>query len=176
MRLNLPGLRERRQDIPLLVRHILKTGRFNRGNDGQTVKGVGFDALEAMMRYEWPGNVRELTNVVERACSFADGEFIQLEDLPGYIGGTEAPQRRGNAQTTEPMRQPTVQVESHLTFKVAKERWLATFEKEYLGALLTKHSGNLSQAAREAEVDRKHFRRLSRKHGLIAARAAGKSG
>ena len=177
VRLHLPGLRARRQDIPLLVRHILKTGRFNRGDDEQVVKGVGSAALEAMMRYEWPGNVRELTNVVERACSFADGEFIQVEDLPGHIGGADALQRRSaDTQSTEPMRQPSVQVESHLTFKEAKERWLATFEREYLGALLTKHSGNLSQAAREAEVDRKHFRRLSRKYDLIPARPAGKKG
>ena len=167
VRLQLPPLRERREDIPLLVRHILKTGNFNRIPDGQRVKGVATDALEAMMRYDWPGNVRELANVVERACSFADGEFVQLEDLPDHIGGVRVGRRRSAGQKTEPARTPGVQVLSDRPFKEAKEAWLSALEKEYLGALLTKHSGNLSQAAREAEVDRKHFRRLSRKYGLL---------
>ena len=167
VRLQLPPLRERREDIPLLTRHVLKMGNFNKTPDGQRIKGTATDALEAMMRYDWPGNVRELTNVVERACSFADGEFIQLEDVPDHIAGVRVGRRRGGDKKTEQARSPAVQVMSDRPFKEAKEVWLAALEKEYLGALLTKHSGNLSQAAREAEVDRKHFRRLSRKYGLI---------
>jgi DNA-binding NtrC family response regulator len=55
-----------------------------------------------------------------------------------------------------------------MSFKDAKELWNGSFEKEYLAAVLQRHSGNLSQAAREAEVDRKHFRRLARKYSLVA--------
>ncbi|MCO4760436.1 MAG: sigma 54-interacting transcriptional regulator [Myxococcales bacterium] len=168
VRLQLPPLRERREDVPLLVRHILKTGSFNRIADGQRVKGIATAALEALMRYEWPGNVRELANVVERACSFADGEFVQLEDLPDHIAGVRVSRSRGAKQATEPLRAPVVPVHADRTFKLAKESWLASFEKEYLETLLTKHSGNLSQAAREADVDRKHFRRLARKYGLVS--------
>ena len=167
VRLQLPPLRERREDIPLLARHVLKNGNFNKTPEGQRIKGIATDALEAMMRYDWPGNVRELTNVVERACSFADGEFIQLEDVPDHIAGVRVGRRKGGDKKTEQARSPAVQIMSDRPFKEAKELWLAALEKEYLGALLTKHSGNLSQAAREAEVDRKHFRRLSRKYGLI---------
>jgi DNA-binding NtrC family response regulator len=171
VRLHLPALRERREDVPALVRHILRGGSFNRTAEGQRVKGVASDALEAMMRYEWPGNVRELTNVVERACSFAEGEFIQLEDLPDAIVGGRVARRRSEAASlaTEPLRPASmVQVAIDQNFKDAKEAWLATFEREYLQSLLEKHSGNLSQAAREADVDRKHFRRLARKYGLVA--------
>ncbi len=168
VRLQLPPLRERREDIPLLARHILRGGAFNRGADGPRVKGIATTALEAMMRYDWPGNVRELTNVVERACSFADGEFIGLDDLPDHIAGVRLVSPRSKAgQRTEPLRGATVQVMSDRTFKDAKDLWLAAFEKEYIHTLLTRHSGNLSQAAREADVDRKHFRRLARKYDLI---------
>ena len=167
VRLILPPLRERREDVPLLVRHILKTGSFNRVADGQRVKGIATSALLALMRYEWPGNVRELTNVVERACSFADGEFVQLEDLPDHIAGVRVSERKAERAATTPARGPAVLVHADRTFKLAKETWLASFEREYLDTLLTKHSGNLSQAAREADVDRKHFRRLARKYGLV---------
>ena len=173
VKLTLPPLRERREDIPLLVRHILKTGNFNKTPDGQRVKGIATDALEALMRYDWPGNVRELTNVVERACSFADGEFVQLEDLPDHIAGVRLRKRKTSSTTTEVQRAPAVHVRADISFKDAKEEWVSAFEKEYLESLLTKHGGNLSQAAREAEVDRKHFRRLARKYGLVAPAGEG---
>lgn len=171
VRLQLPPLRERREDIPALVRHVLRTGGFNRTADGPRVKGIATDALESLMRYEWPGNVRELTNVVERACSFAEGEFIQLEEMPDHIAGVRVGRRRSEAATagTEPLRAATsLHIPLDKSFKDAKEEWLSTFEKEYLQSLLEKHSGNLSQAAREADVDRKHFRRLARKYALVA--------
>ena len=171
VRLQLPPLRERREDIPALARHSLRNGGFNRGTDGPRVKGIGTAALEALMRYDWPGNVRELTNVVELACSFAEGEFIQLEDLPDHIAGVRVGKRRSESQSspTEPLRpSAAMQIATDKSFKDAKEVWLSTFEKEYLASLLEKHSGNLSQAAREADVDRKHFRRLARKYALVA--------
>jgi DNA-binding NtrC family response regulator len=172
VKMQLPPMRERREDIPLLVRHILKTGNFNKTPDGQRVKGIATNALESLMRYDWPGNVRELTNVVERACSFADGEFMQLEDMPDHIAGVKLRRRRSSsAAPTEVQRAPAVHVRADVCFKEAKDEWVSAFEKEYLESLLTKHGGNLSQAAREAEVDRKHFRRLARKYGLVAAPA-----
>ena len=166
--MTLPPMRERREDIPLLVRHILKNGRFNKTGDVQRVKGIATEALAALMRYDWPGNVRELTNVVERACSFADGEFVQHEDLPDHIAGVRLRQRKQAAAPTEPARTADARVRADTNFKDAKEEWLSVFEREYLEQLLTKHGGNLSQAAREAEVDRKHFRRLARKYSLVA--------
>lgn len=171
VKLTLPPLRERREDVPLLVRHILKMGNFNRTPDGQRVKGIATDALEALMRYDWPGNVRELTNVVERACSFADGEFVQLEDLSDHIAGVTLRPRTAQSAPTEVQRTPALHVRADVNFKEAKEEWVSAFEREYLESLLTKHGGNLSQAAREAEVDRKHFRRLARKYSLVAPAA-----
>jgi DNA-binding NtrC family response regulator len=175
VRLQLPALRERREDVPLLVAHMLRNGSFNRTVDGPRVKGVSFEARQALMAYGWPGNVRELGNVVERACSFAEGDLIQLDDLPEHIHGHPLVRsRRHETAQTEPLGGrsggPVAPLLADQTFKVAKEVWLGAFEKEYLASLLQRHSGNLSQAAREADVDRKHFRRLARKYQLIAGR------
>ena len=172
VRMKLPPLRERREDIVPLGRHMLRTGAFNRTAAGQRVKGLSHDAVRALMAYDWPGNVRELGNVIERACSFAEGDLIGADDLPEHIGGSSLVRpRKVETQATEPLA-PTTAAPLNLdqTFKVAKEAWLGAFERDYLAALLARHAGNLSQAAREAEVDRKHVRRLARKYNLLAAR------
>lgn len=175
VRLKLPALRERRDDIPLLIQHMLRVGSFNRQGDGQRVKGLSFEARQALMGYDWPGNVRELGNVVERACSFSEGDLIQLDDLPDHITGFgHARSRKHDTQATEPLAAGRgvqgAPLLADQTFKVAKEAWLGAFEKEYIASLLQRHSGNLSQAAREADVDRKHFRRLARKYGVLAGK------
>jgi DNA-binding NtrC family response regulator len=77
--LDLPPLRERREDIPLLVQSFLN--EFNRTN-GKAVRGVDQEALYLMERYPWPGNIRELRNVIERATILADSEFIESKHLP----------------------------------------------------------------------------------------------
>lgn len=172
VRIKLPPLRERREDIVPLGRHMLRNGAFNRTATGQRVKGLSHDAVQALMAYDWPGNVRELGNVIERACSFAEGDLIGADDLPDHIGGSsQVRPRKVETQMTEPLVPTTaVPLGADQTFKVAKESWLGAFERDYLAALLARHAGNLSQAAREAEVDRKHFRRLARKYNLLAAR------
>jgi DNA-binding NtrC family response regulator len=176
VRVRLPALRERREDIELLVRDMLRAGSFNRGPDGQArVKGISHDALQALFYYEWPGNVRELGNVVERACSFAEGDLLQLDDLPDHISGFgKVRARPKEALPTEPLRPTsaglTIPVVADQPFKEAKESVLTDFERHYLATVLQRHSGNLSQAARVAEVDRKHFRRLARKYNLLPSR------
>ncbi len=173
VRLKLPALRERQDDIVLLAQHMLRTGSFNKTAEGQRVKGISYEAREALRGYAWPGNVRELLNVVERACSFAEGDLVGIDDLPDHISGaTQVRVRRSEAHLTEaaratPSATAAMPVLTDLSFKNAKEQWLGAFEKEYLAKLLARHSGNLSQAAREADVDRKHFRRLARKYGLV---------
>jgi two-component system response regulator HydG len=79
--LRLPALRERRQDIPLLVAHVLE----RIGHDAGFEKTVSDDALKALLSYDWPGNVRELENSLERACALTSSHQIQLRDLPTKI-------------------------------------------------------------------------------------------
>ncbi len=78
----LPPLRERREDIPLLVNHFTK--KFSEENQKQ-LKGVSKEALELLMSYEWPGNVRELENLIERVIALTPNEYIQPNELPSPI-------------------------------------------------------------------------------------------
>ncbi|MGQ9778014.1 MAG: sigma-54-dependent transcriptional regulator [Thermodesulfobacteriota bacterium] len=75
----IPPLRERREDIPLLIEHFIK--KFNTENQ-KNVKGVTVEALESMVNYDWPGNVRELENLIERVVALTSNEYIQSDELP----------------------------------------------------------------------------------------------
>lgn len=165
VRIRLPQLRERPEDIPLLTRHFLRQAPFNRGHDGEPhVKGLSDDAAAVLMAYHWPGNVRELLNVVERATSFADGDQIEIGDLPPHLLAATRRGTHGLDESTEPFPG----LPSNAGFKQAKEAWIERFEREYLSSLLSRCGGSLSAAARAADLDRKHLRKLVRKHGLAA--------
>ncbi|QED26253.1 FHA domain-containing protein [Microvenator marinus] len=165
VRLTLPSLRERVEDIPLLVKHFLGQLEINKGAAGELrVRQASPAALAALTRYTWPGNVRELVNVVERACSFAEADTMQPDDLPDYITGSGEPLRSSQemAMIDAPGRDQLVE----LPFKDAKEEWISSFERDYILELLKRHHGNISQASREADIDRKYFRKLMVKHGI----------
>ena len=81
--LRIPALRERRQDIPLLVTHFLE----RIGRDAGAEKTVSDEALKALLHYDWPGNVRELENALERACALSSANEIQIRDLPTAVYG-----------------------------------------------------------------------------------------
>lgn len=147
--LKLPPLRERRQDIPLMVRHFCQ--KFSQDSD-KKIAGVAQEAMEALENYDWPGNVRELRNVIERAVSLCETEMIRPEDLPPNI--------------LEPNKATLQGMPLELPFHEAKALWIKHFEMEYLKMALDKHGGNISQAAREAGIDRKTIHRLLNKHGL----------
>jgi transcriptional regulator with GAF, ATPase, and Fis domain len=164
VRILLPPLRERPEDVPLLVDHFLKTHAFNRGADGNPrVASVEREAMDTLAGYRWPGNVRELVNVIERAVSFCDGPMIAARDLPDQIR---------MAGTNPGMEAAT----GEIPFKEAKEKWVASFERDYILALLKKNNGNISHAAREADIDRKYFRKLMRKYGIDAGIATEDEG
>jgi DNA-binding NtrC family response regulator len=166
VRVFLPALRERREDIPLLVRHFLQDGRFNRDAEGHhRVTALARDTLEAMMAYDWPGNVRELLNVVERACSFAESNTVELGDLPSHLIGSSHMQRLGQLRP-QVMGEGKSTADDMGTFKDAKEKWVSVFERDYIASLLEKYEYNISHAAREAEIDRKYFRKLMKKYGI----------
>jgi transcriptional regulator with GAF, ATPase, and Fis domain len=173
VRLILPPLRKRKEDIPLLIRHFLKGGHFNRQRDGsRKVSGVSRDALERIMTYDWPGNVRELANVVERAVSFADTDTVEVRDLPDHVAlrGMLTPIKPEDTKVDEePALFSPRDVDG--TFKDAKEQWIAAFERDYIRQLLEKNENNISHAAREADIDRKYFRKLMKKYGIGAYEA-----
>jgi DNA-binding NtrC family response regulator len=118
--------------------------------------------MDFLTTYKWPGNVRELVNTIERAVSFAEGELVEPRDLPETVRGEESAPRRHGA--SGPLSVGAADVDA--TFKDAKERWVSTFERDYILTLLKKNKGNISHAAREADIDRKYFRKLMKKYGI----------
>ncbi|MEE9610947.1 MAG: sigma-54 dependent transcriptional regulator [Desulfatiglandales bacterium] len=145
----LPPLRERKDDVPLLANHYLR--HFSKGSINE-VKGISREAMELMERYHWPGNVRELQNVMERAVSLTDSKIIVPQDLPEQIRLVKNPD--------------AFIFPAGSNYKKAKKDWMDFFEKRYLSDLLKRHNGNISKAAREAQVNRKTIHRLLKRHRL----------
>jgi DNA-binding NtrC family response regulator len=145
VRVSVPALRQRLDDIPLLAEHFVR--RFC----GDRHIEIGPREQEKLKEHSWPGNVRELRNVIERACALCHGDRLEIDETFEVRPISDA--------------QPGG-VDLDLPFKQAKARVIDAFEREYIQALLKRHKGNLSAASRSAEVDRKHFRELLRKHGL----------
>jgi DNA-binding NtrC family response regulator len=140
----LPPLRDRREDIPLLVDGFLKKCGTARGKE---VKGVTEAALAMLMDYMWPGNVRELENVVERAVTLSRGEKITPDDLPPGVQGA-----RGDRRVLEEAAEKTLP--------------LHEIEKEYIKKILEKTGGNKYQAAQVLGIDRKTlYRKLAEIEG-----------
>jgi DNA-binding NtrC family response regulator len=140
VRIEVPPLRAHIEDLPILVEHFLT----ELGAPPLTP-----ESMRVLAGWSWPGNVRQLRNVLERAVALAGGRppEVRAEDLeePAPTSGGEMLQ---------------------LPYKVAKDEVLARFTKEYLQALLLRNGGNVSAAAREAQVDRNWIVALARRHGV----------
>ena len=124
VRLTLPPLRQRQQDIPILVQHFLDkyTGEMNK-----KVLGVTNGAMRAMLTHEWPGNVRELENVIERAVIFAEGRKIEVDDLPFVTGP-------GNDAEGEDLKDALTQFErQHIIYSLRRHRYDKTETAKHLG-------------------------------------------
>jgi len=142
-----PPLRERLDDLPLLINAFLTSL-------DATEKAHLFtpEVLGEMSRYDWPGNVRELRNYVERKV------ILEGEGTLGY--GNTSPSRPPAAEPE------AAKVDIELPFKDAKERVIEGFERAYLTALFAWADGNVSRAARKANLDRMYLHRLLQRHGL----------
>jgi two-component system response regulator GlrR len=142
LRLHMVPLRERRGDVALLARHFVAV----LGAENETVpKTLAAATLLKLSGMEWKGNVRELANVVQRAFFLAEGTQI----LPRHI---EAP----GAATPGAAE----------SFREARARALATFERQYVSEALRQHQGNITQAARQVGKDRRAFGRLVKRHKI----------
>ncbi len=147
IRIGVPALRERGRDLRLLVEHFAQ--QFGRD------VAITPDDMARLVRHGWPGNVRELRNVMERACLLARDGRLDLE-------GALVAEPRGRAG-----------VRTDWSYREAKHAVVMAFEREYVEALLQRHDHNLSAAAREAKIDRKHLRELMVKHQLESAHGVG---
>ncbi|MDP9001414.1 MAG: sigma 54-interacting transcriptional regulator [Myxococcota bacterium] len=143
--ITVPPLRGRRDDIPPLVTHILKAC------GGELT--VADETMQGLMAHDWPGNVRELRNVLERTVYLARAAGrtqLELVSMP-TSGGPP-----GDVFQFEPGK----------SYRDTRAKLDAEFERKYVKWLLGRHAGNVSAAAREAKMDRKHLHDMAKKHGL----------
>ena len=151
--INVPPLRERDGDLPLLIQHFIKV--YNRIN-GKQIERISKSALQLLESYRFPGNVRELENMIANAILLQSGSVILPESI----------QMRLLSAFSEP-----VFTFKDMTYREARN----VFERSYFSALLEGTGGNISQAARLAELDRSHFRDKLKRLGLISGRAGNKT-
>ncbi len=149
---HLPPLRTRHGDLPGLVRLFLE-----RAGRPELAAQVGGPALEKLARYHFPGNVRELRNVIARAVALA-GADDTFSSLPLLLRPTMA--------APAPVAPPAPKVVADRPFHDAKDALVAAFERDYLVDLLARAGGNLSEAARQAGLERKFLYKLLERAGL----------
>jgi two-component system nitrogen regulation response regulator NtrX len=146
-----PPLRDRKEDIPLLIEHFLQ---LFRRREGREEKHFSPDAVELMKNYDWPGNVRELKNIIERLIIMTPGANINVEDLPPYMANVDAgrgavPPRPGNVLECSTLRE-------------AREE----FEKEFILQKLEENNWNVSKTAEIIELERSNLYRKMKSYGI----------
>ncbi len=160
--LHLPALRERRDDIPALARHLLaKLGE--QSTTAATAPELDDATLAALMAHDWPGNVRELRNVLERAALLGHAPGVTgVRALSAWLSPARARPAQGDASEAP----GSLGFDPAMSYGETRERWENDFERRYVSWLLGRHDGNLAQAAREAGMDRKYLHKLAKKHAL----------
>jgi len=141
VRLQVPPLRERPEDIPVLAEHFRQLAK-----PGVVAAPLSDEALANFMAHPWPGNVRELRNAVERLTVMDEMPFV-----------TQAPPATTGVEPPVDVQQP---------FKDAKNALVESFERRYVSAMLEATGGNISEAARRADIDRVYLLRLMGRYGL----------
>jgi transcriptional regulator with GAF, ATPase, and Fis domain len=159
VQIELPALRERPEDVPLLARSFLDhfVARRFPGEDKKFT--VSKEAMARMQAFAWPGNVRELKNTIERAASLADELELSVRDLMPTSQRTPVAAMPGGS-TAEQF------VEENVPFKEAKQAVVDAFESAYLKSLLDKHGGNVTRSAQSAGLTRYHLRELAKRFGI----------
>ena len=158
VQVDLPPLRERPEDVPLMVDQILNILTQRQGSIQGRAFTVESSAMSRLQAYHWPGNVRELRNVIERAASLADGSTLTVDDLVPNL--QRVPVEGAVFGRAEQF------VEEGLPFKEAKQRIIDAFEASYLRALLERHNGNITRSAQAAGLTRYHLRELAKRFGI----------
>ncbi|MGF1511751.1 MAG: sigma 54-interacting transcriptional regulator [Myxococcota bacterium] len=151
VRIRIPPLRERAEDIQPLAESFLDAAASARGIKAPRLEARTLDRLTS---HDWPGNVRELKNTVERALLLSavrPGDTLEVDGISADVA-------RGAGPASTPF-------DPSLSFQEEKERWLETREEAYVHWLLSEHDANVSAAARAARMDRKYLHKLAKKYG-----------
>jgi DNA-binding NtrC family response regulator len=157
--LTMPALRDRREDIPLLAKHFVKWYSARLNLDHMTLPD---DILEVMTSYDWPGNVRELENAMQRAVVMAENGVISIEDIFS-----------SSSKTFPAPFNPSDPLLKELGFQDMRRQVVRNFTRQYLTRTLTRHNGNITQAAKAMDMRRTSLQRLIRQHGLSSREFRG---
>jgi DNA-binding NtrC family response regulator len=145
--IHMPPLRERKDDIPLLVQNFMN--EIN--TDSEQKIEMDRECFSLLLGYDWPGNVRELKNCIESAGTICDNGIIRKEDIANIL----------NYKQTA----PEVKYEN-TTFKESKDKIISNFEKQYIINMLIKHKGNITLSAKESGMDKKNFSDILKKYKI----------
>ncbi len=148
--IDIPPLRERTEDIPLLAQHFLEQ---NAQHYDHTPTSFSTDALEALIEFPWPGNVRELRTVVDRAAALTEGNTIERKDL-----------------MIDPLLEPNSLPEAQTNASILSTPFYSaveSYERQYLSELLKEVNSNISQASQLSGASRKTIREKAKKYGLL---------
>jgi nitrogen regulation protein NR(I) len=156
----LPPLRERREDIPPLVRHFIQ--KYDQ-RLGKRVEGIEEEALALLMSYSWPGNIRELENLMERSVLFADTPLIQASALPDGLRerGPHLPTPLSGVPPLAPLPAP-----GGASMKEIVRQAQAGLEKELITRALEETGGNVTRAAKRLQISRKSLQVKMKELGL----------
>jgi DNA-binding NtrC family response regulator len=149
VRIHLPPLRERMEDVPLLAEHFLKS--FSE-KTGRKISRLHRDAMDTLLNYDWPGNVRELANAIERAAVMTPGDEIRSVQI--------ASRKPDSAKLSGE------KVALDVPLKDGRQRVIAEYETAYLTECLRQHKGNINLCARACGIDAKTFYRKMQEYGL----------
>lgn len=159
--IELPPLRERPEDIPVLASHLVRHFWRRHSRTGGPAPRLSSSAMDKLMDHGWPGNVRELQNVLEQAVVLSEADdAIEADALPDL--GSEPGSRPRSGSDASFLSGLDLQQEYH----EVKDKLVSRFERQYLARAISRAGGNMSEAARQAGIDRTTLYRLMEKHDL----------
>jgi DNA-binding NtrC family response regulator len=148
--IELPSLKERKEDIPLLIDQFLK--KLN-ARHGKGLHSVHPKVITALRNYQWPGNIRELENLMERAYILETSQVMAPENFPAELFNTE-------------MSSAQLHIDTHMPLAEARQKAVGDFERQYLNELFARTKGRVNLTAREAGIGTRQLNKLMAKYGI----------
>lgn len=148
--ITMPPLRDRKEDIPLLTKHFIE--KYNE-RENKRIKGISPEVEEEFYRYHWPGNIRELENAIERAITLTNEAIIPLNVILPFVK-----KEGGNDMFWDELLA--------LPYKDARKMAIDTFNIKYVMNVLNKNNGNVTNAAKEIEIERQYLQRILKKYNI----------